>query len=43
MKPNKLETRNILIDKKSCKELVIYFTGYHPDKSIAMLNLYLMN
>ena len=36
----KIETRNILIDKKSCKDLVIYFTRYHPDKSITMLNLY---
>ena len=35
-----LGTRNIFIDKKSNKELVIYFTIYHPDKSIAMLKLY---
>ena len=34
----KLETRNIFIDKKSYKDLVIYFTRYHLDKS--MLNLY---
>ena len=39
--PKKIETRNILIDKKSCKDLAIYFTRYHPGISIAaMLNLY---
>ena len=37
VKPKKTETRNILIDKK---DLVIYFTRYHPDKSIRMINLY---
>ena len=36
----KTETRNILIDKKSYKDLVIYFIRYQPDKSIRMLNLY---
>ena len=40
VKPKKTETRNILIDKKRCKDLVIYFTRYHPDKSIRMINLY---
>ena len=35
-----LETRNILIEKKSYKDLVIYFTIYHHDKSLIMLNLY---
>ena len=39
-KPKKLETKNIFIDKKSYKDLVIYFTGYHFDKSITMLNVY---
>ena len=41
IKPQKLETKNILIKKKIYKVLVIYFTRYHhPDKSIAMLYLY---
>ena len=40
IKPKKLGTRNIFIDKKGNKELVIYFTIYYPDKSITMLNLY---
>ena len=40
VKPQKTETINILIDEKSYKDLVIYFTRYHPDKSIRMLNLY---
>ena len=40
IKPKKLGTRNIFIDKKGNKELVIYFTIYHPDKSITVLNLY---
>ena len=26
--------------KKSYKDLVIYFTRYNPDKSVAILNLY---
>ena len=34
MKPKKIETKNIFIDKKSCKGLVICFTRYHHDKSI---------
>ena len=40
VKPKKTETRNILIDKKRYKDLVIYFTRYHRDKSIRMINLY---
>ena len=40
VKPKKTETRNILIDKKRYKDLVIYFTRYQPDKSIRMINLY---
>ena len=39
-KPKNLETRNVSIDKKSYKDLVIYFTRYHPDKSITIINLY---
>ena len=31
IKPKKLETKNIFIDKKSYKDLVIYFTRYHPN------------
>ena len=40
IKTKKLGTRNILIDKKSFKDLVICFTTYHPDKSTTMVNLY---
>ena len=36
----KLETRIILINKKISKNLVIYFTRYHSDKSTAIMNLY---
>ena len=39
-KPKKIETKNIFIDKKSYKDLVIYFTRYHFHKSITMLNVY---
>ena len=38
--PKILETSNIFIDQKSYKDFVIYFTRYHTDKSITMLNLY---
>ena len=31
IKLKKLETKNIFIDKKSYKDLVIYFTRYHPN------------
>ena len=40
IEPKKLETRNILIDKKRHKDLVNYFTIYHHDESTTMLNLY---
>ena len=40
IKPKILETSNIFIDHKSYKDFVIYFTRYHTDKSITMLNLY---
>ena len=36
----KLETRNVLINKKSYRNLVIYFTRYHSEKSVTILNLY---
>ena len=38
IEPKKLETRNILIDKKSYKDLEIYFTRYHPIKLVTRLN-----
>ena len=31
IKPKKLETKNIFIDKKSYKDLLIYFARYHPN------------
>ena len=40
MKLKILETSNIFIDQKSYKDFVIYFTRYHTDKSITMLNMY---
>ena len=36
----KLKTKNILIDAKIYKDLVIYFTRYAHSKSIEMLSLY---
>ena len=39
-KKKKLETKNILIDEKNYKGLVIYFTRYVHSKSIKMLSLY---
>ena len=35
----KKETKNILIEEKKCKDLVIYFTGYIHSKSIKMTSL----
>ena len=35
-----LETKNILVDEKSCKNLVIYFTNYVHSNSIKMLSLH---
>ena len=40
IKRKELETRSILIFKKSYKDLAIYFTRYHLDKPITLLNLY---
>ena len=40
IKPKKIETKNIVIDEKSCKDLVIYSTRYNHDKTIAVLSLY---
>ena len=40
IKSKKLGTRNILIDKKSCNDMVIYFNRNHLDESTTMLNLY---
>ena len=39
-KKQKIEARNILIDKKCYKKLVIYFFKCQTDKSITILNLY---
>ena len=39
IKPKKLEARNILNEKKIYKDLMIYFTRYHPNESVTMLNL----
>ena len=36
IKPKTLETRNILIDKKSYKDLVFFFTRYHHVKSTSI-------
>ena len=33
-KPKKIETKNVLIDKKNYKDLVIYFTAYIHIKSL---------
>ena len=32
IKSRKIGTRNFLIDKKSYKNLMVYFTRYRPDK-----------
>ena len=36
----KFKNKNILIDKKSYKHLVMYFTRYDFSKSIKILSLY---
>ena len=33
IKPKNLKSKNMFGNKDSCKDLVIYFTRYHPDKS----------
>ena len=35
----KKETKNILIEEKKCKDLVIYFTRYIHSKSMKMTSL----
>ena len=40
LKAKKLETKNISIDEKNYKDLVIYFTRSVHIKSIQMLSLY---
>ena len=40
IKAKKLETKIILMDEKSYKDLVIFFTRYDCEKSIRMLSLY---
>ena len=39
IKPEQIETKNILTDDKRFKDLVIYFTRYGNYKSIKMLSL----
>ena len=38
--PKKLETKYILLEEKSYKDLVFYFTRYIQRKSIKMMSLY---
>ena len=40
IKAKRLQTKNILIDEKNYKDLVIYFTRYVHSKSIKMLSLH---
>ena len=40
IKVNKLETKNVLINEKNYKDLVIYFTRYDCWKSVKMLSLH---
>ena len=40
IKAKKLETKNILIDEKIFKDLVIYFTRYDHSKSVKLLSLH---
>ena len=40
MKPNKIETKNILIDEKKFKDLINYFTRYINLRSMKMLSQY---
>ena len=40
VKAKKLETKNILIDKKNYEDLMIYFTRYVHKKSIKILSLH---
>ena len=40
MKPKNLKTKNNLIDMRSYKDLVIYFTRFDCSKSVKMLSLY---
>ena len=40
IKPKKIETNNILIDKKNYRDLVIYFTRCDGGKIIRILSMY---
>ena len=40
VKAKKVETKNILVDKKSYEDMLIYFTRYFHSKSIKVLNLH---
>ena len=39
IKPEKVEIKNILLNQKNFKDLMIYFTGHVNCKSIKMLSL----
>ena len=39
-KPKKLKTKNILVDMKRYKDLVIFFVRYGCSKSVRILTLY---
>ena len=40
VKAKKVETKNILVDKKNYEDMIIYFIKYFHSKSIKMLNLH---
>ena len=40
VKPEKIETKNTLIDEENFKDIVVYFTWYVHCKSIKMLSMY---
>ena len=40
VKPKKLKTKTVLIDKKNYEDLVIYFTRYDDGKSVGILSPY---
>ena len=35
-----MKAKNVFIDEKNYKHLVVYFTGYHRGNSIRILGLY---
>ena len=40
IKSEKLETKNILIDEKKCKNLTVHFARFNHKKSTRMLSLH---